>query len=213
MMWRVLSYRTKPGDAHGLLTAWSGWEQIAHYLWPTTDIPSAPFRLLELRLGSWSHEFVALSDGTIIEEGDLIAELHCNNQNILTLVGDRGGNPFAAAREDLRSLAAWADQDEIGRKIRALFGVTMLTRAASRLGFTVRAERPNIRRRFEYVYMTGLLLLYAADGMRRLTNGATPRTYPQEVWMSRRELIRRYGRRPRPSLPTADDRQSASLES
>ncbi|MGH7780017.1 MAG: YkoP family protein [Candidatus Binataceae bacterium] len=196
MMWRMISHGSNPGSAHGLLTAWSGWERISHYLWPTTGIPAAPYQLLELRVGPYSGKSFVLGDGTKIEQDLLIGELHCNNHNIFRLVVERGVNPYSATREDLRSLALWISQDETGRQVRALYGVTMLTKGALRLGFTIRRQPINLRRRFERIFMTGLLLLYTTGNVQRLMRGATPCTYPQEIWMSRRELIRRYGDRP-----------------
>lgn len=210
IMWRLISHGTRPGRAHGLLTAWSGWEHLSHYLWPSTDIPAAPYRLLGLRVRPYAGQSFVLSDGIKIEAGALIGELHCNNQNILRLVSEYGLNPFAATREDLRSLAAWIGQDEHGRQIRALYGVTMLTKGALRLGFTVRRQPVNIRRRFEKIFMTGLLFLYAAEGVQRLMNGTTPRVYPQEVWISRRELIKRYGVRPARMLEAGNRRAAFS---
>jgi hypothetical protein len=29
MMWRLIAYDTEPGRAHGLLTAWAGWADLA----------------------------------------------------------------------------------------------------------------------------------------------------------------------------------------
>ncbi|HTW88843.1 MAG TPA: hypothetical protein VMD75_12645 [Candidatus Binataceae bacterium] len=196
MMWRLISYGTEPGKAHGLLAAWSGWEHLAHQLWPTTEIPGAPYHLLELRIGCYGGEGLTLPDGIEIHQGTLVGELHCNNQKILDLVATDHANPFAATREDLRSLAAWIQQDGTGRQIQALFGITMLTKGALRLGFMVRQQPVNIRRRFERIFMSGLLLLYASEGVRRLMTGTTAHAYPQEVWISRRKLIRHYGDRP-----------------
>ena len=67
--------------------------------------------------------------------------------------------------------------------------------AAARVGFTVRKWPINMRLRLERVFMVGLLLLYTVDGLAHIDRGTTARTYPREVWLSRRELIRRYGSR------------------
>ncbi len=136
-------------------------------------------------------EPVVLPDGTIVAPGALLAELHCDNRAMLQLVRERG-NPFAACRQDLRSLSNWIQQDQLGRQIDAFYARTILTTAASRLGFTVREKPVTLRRRLERVFFKGLLLLYNQEGLMRIQHGSTPRAYPADIWLSRRELIRRY---------------------
>jgi hypothetical protein len=121
----------------------------------------------------------------------IVGELHCNNGKILELVR-QGGNPFAACREDLKSLSNWIEQDRVAGQIQALYACTILTRAADRLGFTVLQKPATLRLRLERFFFKGLLLLYNQEGLARIQHGSTTETYPGDVWLSRRELLRVY---------------------
>jgi hypothetical protein len=126
-----------------------------------------------------------------VAPGALVAELHCNNRAILQLVRQHG-NPFAACRQDLRNLSNWLEHDDFGRQINALYGRTILTSAASRLGFVIREKPVTLRRRLEKVFFKGLLMLYNEQGFTRILHGSTGQAYPTDIWLSRRELLRRY---------------------
>lgn len=206
LAWRIIAGGTKPGEAHGLLRAWPGWEQLAKLLWPVHEIPNAPYGLLCIRITRYRGEQVVLPDHTIIAPGTILGELHCNNRAILELVRQRS-NPFAACRQDLTSLSNWILQDRRGRQIEAFYARTILTRAASRLGFTVREKPITLRRRLEKFFFKGLLLLYNQEGLARIQHGGTANTYPADAWISRRELLRRYHERDTPALNPA--RQAA----
>jgi hypothetical protein len=148
---------------------------------------------------------VVLPDATRLAPGAILAELHCNNREMLELVRHRC-NPFAACREDLKALANWVAQDEIGGRIEAVYACTILAKAADRLGFTVVSKPATLRLKLEKFFFKGLLLLYSQEGVRRIQHGSTADTYPADVWLSRRELIRRYhGRRkPRDGAPARE---------
>lgn len=192
LLWKVVAHGTEPGNPHGLLLAWPRWEHFAHSLWPTRQIPGAAHDVLRVRFVPYRGESMELPDGTEIRSGMVVGELHCNNQALLDLGRERG-NPYRAAREDLRCLARWISRPGFDINVQAFFGVTLIARAAARLGFSVRARPPTLRRRLDRMFMTGLLVLYTPDGLSRVERGSTVRSYPREVWLSRRELLRRYG--------------------
>jgi hypothetical protein len=191
LVWRIIAGGTTPGQARGLIRAWLGWERVARLLWPVCEIPGSAHGLLCLRIRPYRGETVILADATTISTGTILGELHCNNHAVLQLVRKRG-NPFAACREDLKSLSRWILHDRLGGEIEAFYACTILTKAADRLGFVVRAKPVTLRRRLEKFFFKGLLLVYNQEGLARIQHGSTGHTYPADVWLSRRELLRRY---------------------
>jgi hypothetical protein len=191
--WRIVAWTSTPGRARGLLRAWPAWEFIAQKLWPTTSIPDAPHSLIGLRIVRHHGEPLDLPDGTRIERGTIVGEIHCNNKALLRLMLTRG-NPFAACRQDLRGLSAWAQRESYARNIEGFYARTILSKAAPRLGFVVHQQSLTLHHRFEKIFYKGLLMLYNPEGLKRLQHGSAINANPFEAWISRRELIRRYGR-------------------
>jgi hypothetical protein len=101
--------------------------------------------------------------------------------------------PVREVRGDLQALAAWTRTLDFPTDVRAIYGFSLLTRAAPRVGFTLRDRRVTIRMRLERFFMLGLMALYHGKGLERLRQGTTFARYPQEMWMSIIELQRRYG--------------------
>jgi YkoP domain len=196
LLWKILAFGSKPGNPRGLLVVWPKWEQLAHRLWPVIQIPNAPYRMLQIRVRSYRGPAVRLSDASLIRDNSLIAELHCNNRVFLSNIGNHDLNPYSACREDLHSIADWMKHDSVGKKIEALYGSTMLTIAAARLGFILRESPHHLRRRFDRFFMIGLLILYTRPGLDRLARGTTMSSYPMEIWMARHRLLKLYGDRP-----------------
>ncbi len=203
---KIVARGAEPGRPRGLIRAWVAWERMAHRLWPTIDIPNAPYGLLRMRLKSYQGEPLVLPGAIRISRHALIGELHCDNEKFLNLVVRHRINPYRACREDLRSLAAWVQNDGSGARVEAFFGRTMLAVGGKRLGFTVRELPANPLLRLERFFMVGLLLLYTERGFDRLTRGTTVLSYPREVWISRTRLVALYGARSQSQAAAADAR-------
>jgi MFS family permease len=197
--WWRLAFRTRAGKPRGFLRFWPVWERITMRIHPTMLVPGATKGVLRVRLARFRGRSIELPDGTRVRRGDRIVELHLNNRR-LTQVASLG--TFALLRmmaDDLRALAAWVEQPDFPADVRALHGVTLLSRAGPRLGFTLRARPKNLHTWLERFFMHGLLVLYNLEGVERLLQGSTYGDYPQEIWMSRGELLRRYGSQSAPS--------------
>jgi hypothetical protein len=196
--WR-LAAGTGAGRARGFLRFWPLYERVMLAIFRPHPIPAAPYGLLLVRFTRYQGRPIALPDGTHVARGDLVGEVHIHNAVVPDLASDRGAFELLRMfRGDLRALAAWATRPDFPAEMRALYGLTILSRGGARLGFTLRSRPRTLVTRLDRFFMTGLLALYSPQGTQRLNRGTTYGDDPQEIWMSRGELLRRYGRHPTP---------------
>lgn len=190
LFWEIVAGGAHVGGPGGLLSGWWLWEQIARRLWPTFVVPGSPFGVLRIRVSKYRGRPVDLSDSIHIARGATICEVHCDNEALLSF-SRRRSDIYAAGRRELTAIADWVIHSEI--PIEAIYGVTLLGAAAARLGFHRRAMPSAGRARSDRLFMNGLLAIYSPDGIARLKRGGTLKALPEEIWMSRAELLRRYG--------------------
>jgi MFS family permease len=191
--WR-LAAGSRGGRARGFLRFWPVWERIYGMFYPSQVIPNAPHGLLHIHLGRYHGPPITLPDGTQVRRGAWITELHFDNRQMSAAARTAGA--FQLTRmiaEDMRALAAWASAPGPVARSVAVMGITLIGRAAPRLGFTVRERPVTIKTRLDRFFMDGLMAIYNPDGVHRLRRGTTYGAFPMEVWMSRAELLRHYG--------------------
>lgn len=209
--WR-LAFHTGAGQARGFLRFWPLWERITLRVHPTQPIPHATANIFHVQFTHWSGRPITLSDSTHIAKGDRLVVLHINNHLLAeTMTRTPSWRPvLRLMADDLRALAAWSQTPEFPTGVRAVYGLTLFSRAAPRLGFTIRSRPRTIHNRLDRFFMMGLLAIYNPLGTERLQQGTTYTSYPEEVWMSRQELLRRYSATVR--QPSSGDAQDTPPE-
>lgn len=178
------------GRAVGMLSIWLWWDRLLEWYWQLR--PVRPDGFLRYRLTRHGGASVTLRDGTVINRGDRLVELHFDNRRLLRRVSAPGWNALQSLRlidADLRGLHRWLESGELP-PIRALHGVTLYAAAGPRLGFEVRAVPHTWLWALERFYLIGLLAIYHPDGWREVERMRRGR-WPGELWMSRAELARR----------------------
>ena len=135
---------------------------------------------------------VVLKDGTVVDPGDLVGELHLDNERAVALHAEGHGG-FRFRQELFRLLPALGLDLQTRpeyRTIKALFGASLFWRNPSlvaRAGFEQR-PLPPFTRWWLGTWERILLASYHPQGRRRLGKGR--RAELREVWITRRTLAR-----------------------
>jgi hypothetical protein len=161
--------------------------------------------MMPLRMGSGilfveprrnSGHAVTLDDGFEIKARDTILELHINNnwfkeRHKLNLTTQHIAREMLVSfAHDLRILARELDNG-IFANVAALHGCTHLGAVARRLGFQVQELPDSLWKTGAQFYVSGLAQVY---GPRRSQAFRSNKPFElKEVWLSKRELLKRYG--------------------
>jgi len=146
---------------------------------------------------------LVLGDGTVVNPGDPVGELHIDNRRTAALHSEgRGGLRFR--REVFRLLPVLANDLATRPEyhaINAVCGASLFWAEATRAGFEYRPFPPFTRWWLTW-WERFLMARYHPMGRQRLAEGQ--RTELRQVWITRRTLLERYGSRSAPERVSSD---------
>jgi hypothetical protein len=175
------------------------------WLWPMLDrflvrlLRIKPVDPVDSILGASIHHYRGpprvLRDGTTIRAGAMICEVHILNDRLarLALESPRGEiTPWELAARGARDLTRLAGRMKQASEVEALWGTTLLDSTVKRHGFMVMDMPSKLLRGVVGFYLRGLIQAYHSRGAQRMERKAR-NLVPKEIWMSRKELLARYG--------------------
>lgn len=178
---------------------WLLWEQAFQRLFRVQPVRSANDFLLVRPRRYTGKQPIQLDDGTVIEPGDPLIEIHLNNHYLLHLHRQANSDIQLAklllqeTRQMLEVLAAYLDHPE-RESVKALYGISLINRGVRSLGFTTLSMSNGFFFTATKWYLRLLLGTLHPQGRSRLQK-RRELLNPQQIVLSRRTLLSRYLKR------------------
>ncbi|CAI6049040.1 YkoP family protein [Cohnella sp. JJ-181] len=178
--------------------AWLLWERIVWIGMEWRSEGKLDYGICKLLIKRHAGEPIVCADGTRIEAGDRIGELHLDNRRMLELSGEVGADRAALktarlARASLRRIAEAMESDPRLGRVKGLLGTTLLHRGLVHgLGFELRPMPSRRMERWTAAYLQTLLRFLHPAGSLRMRGGKA-KLVPMRLIHSRQSLQRSMG--------------------
>ncbi|UNK19916.1 polysaccharide deacetylase family protein [Paenibacillus sp. N3/727] len=179
-----------------VVSLWLLWEKVFHVLFQLETVtPKDP--MLHFRPISYQGKTVTMDDGTRLEKGDQVLELHFDNKKLFR-IGSRSRSEMQLAiqmiramQKDLPTLANMVLERPEYMDIKGLYGVTMISRGPEQFGFHVQDLPQGLFASSARIYLKILLSVIHPKGQSRLKEGSQ-KMEPKLLMMPVDVLINRY---------------------
>lgn len=179
-----------------LVLLWFQWDNLFHIFFRVTPIDPVN-KLLFSRVRVYRGKTILLQDGEEIRHGDLVVELHFNNRILFRMVTESGSmvqlavGMIRAVKQTLPLLAVKISRDPHASSIKGLYGITMIHKGTSKLGFTIDELQAGTFNFLTRLYLRMLLTVIHPQG-KQITEQKGNALSPKIVAMSIKELKKRY---------------------
>ncbi|WP_438347051.1 polysaccharide deacetylase family protein [Paenibacillus sp. FA6] len=175
---------------------WLMWEVVFHFIFHLKTVtPADPF--LHYRLRRYKGETVILDNGSTLEKGAPIVELHFDNQKLFR-IGVNSRSTVHLAIQMIRTMEkelptlAYQLMDNAGlRDAKALYGVSMINRGPEKFGFSIRDLPNGWFAKSTTVYLKVLMSVIHPAGQDRLKKSPA-KLVPKMIIMPVDLLFERY---------------------
>ncbi len=174
------------------------WEKIFEQIANIKTVENSPYDLLRMTVHPYTGQPTTLADGTQLNRGDYVIELHISN---LTLAKGKVGDVKVAGnirllplfREEMHNLAQLASQGKLDPRAKVIWGVTMMGPGLKRLGFELKPMEDLPNAGFLVLWMNFLKWVFSPSRSK-----ASPKHRSKQkgcqYFMSVDRLIKRYGK-------------------
>ncbi|MEC0310625.1 polysaccharide deacetylase [Paenibacillus lautus] len=178
-------------------SSWMMWERIFSFISRFRSSHISRFGICTVMIKKYRGECIVCEDSTVIQNGDLVGELHLDNETILKLIRSEGPDRAAlkiarlARKSMLQISRAYEDQSEFS-KVSALVGITLLHRGLTHgLGFEHQLMKPDLFQKLTTSYLRMLLSVMHPDGKSRIDR-RTELLVPMMLIHTRSSLLKRF---------------------
>lgn len=171
-----------------ILAAWERFDRRRRHI-----RAARPGSIVGLELRRHRGSQLVLADGARVRHGDLIGELHVDNEHARALATDRGWlEGLRIGRGDLAAISRWAARLPSAHRPVAYHAAGLLWPLAARVGFSVHRRPRTAMVRLDEWYARWLMGHWSAVGRARLGRGRG-RLRSADAWISGADLERRFG--------------------
>ncbi|MFC5452925.1 polysaccharide deacetylase family protein [Paenibacillus aestuarii] len=192
----------------GLIQVWLRWDRLFHWWFNIRPI-DLHHPIFYSRVCKYKGKPLQLDNGEEIRSGDLVLELHFNNERLFHMMAESNSMVQLAVhmiREVQRFLPVLTAYLYMHREVRGVYGVTMIHRGSRQLGFTVEQLPEGLFKKASQLYLRLLLYVFHPNGRERL-EASKSQLSPRIVAISVQELMKRYP--VEPSMTAAETRSFA----
>ncbi|MEK4979339.1 polysaccharide deacetylase [Bacillus sp. FSL K6-6540] len=178
-------------------STWMIWERFFSFISRFRSSHISRFGICTVMIKKHRGERIVCEDSTVIQDGDLVGELHLDNETILKLIRAEGPDRAALkiarlGRKSMQQISrAYESQSEFS-EVNALVGITLLHRGLTHgLGFEHQAMKPDLFQKLTTSYLRMLLSVMHPEGKSRIDR-RTELLVPMKLIHTRSSLRKRF---------------------